>query len=54
MNTEVNTQIEINDLVDVGVELSIEELQAVSGAQRMEPSWTSGRTKQTDEWDIVP
>jgi hypothetical protein len=50
---EFKTEMAIDDLSDVGVELSVEELQAVSGAQRMEPSWTSGRTKQTDEWDIV-
>ncbi|HEY5808111.1 MAG TPA: hypothetical protein VIT67_09105 [Povalibacter sp.] len=52
MKTEIASQIEINDL-DVGTELSSDELQAIAGAVRMEPSWTSGRTKQTDEWDIV-
>lgn len=52
MNNEV--RVEIKDLDQaVGVELSTEELQAVTGGQRMVPSWTSGRVKQTDEWDIV-
>jgi hypothetical protein len=52
MKTEVNTQIEINDLVDVGTELSSEELLAVSGAATMEPSWSCGARKLTDEWNV--
>ena len=52
MNTEV--RIEIKDLDQaVGVELSSEELQAVTGGQKMVPSDTSGPRKLTDEWYVV-
>ena len=52
MNNEV--RIEIKDLDQaVGVELSTEELQAVTGGQRMVPSWSCGSRRLTDEWDIV-
>ncbi len=43
-------QFEIQDLAaDVGVELSAEELQAVSGA-RMSVTWTCGSGNRADEW----
>ena len=44
-------EIEINDLNEVAVELTDEELQAVSGA-RMTVSWTCGSRHLADEWDI--
>jgi hypothetical protein len=44
-------EIQINDLADLAVELTDEELQAVSGA-RMTVSWTSGSRHLADEWDI--
>ncbi|HEU4655715.1 MAG TPA: hypothetical protein VFS47_17125 [Steroidobacteraceae bacterium] len=50
MNNQV-AEIEINDLSDVAVELTDEELQAVSGA-RMTVSWTCGSRHLADEWDI--
>jgi hypothetical protein len=49
MNHEANTQIEIQDLSDVAVELNDEELQAVAGA-RMSVSWTCGSRGAADEW----
>jgi hypothetical protein len=51
MNHEVNTQIEIQDLNDVAVELNDEELQAVAGA-RMSVSWTCGSRGAADEWVV--
>jgi hypothetical protein len=47
----MNVELEINDLADVGAELSDEELQAVSGA-RWDVSWTCGRSKLADEWTV--
>lgn len=51
MNHEVNTQIEIQDLNDVAVELNDEELQAIAGA-RMSVSWTCGSSGKADEWVV--
>jgi len=51
MNHEINTQIEIQDLNDVAVELNDEELQAVAGA-RMTVSWKCGSSKLADEWIV--
>jgi hypothetical protein len=51
MNHEIITQIEIQDLNDVAVELSDEELQAVAGA-RMSVSWTCGSGGKADEWTV--
>jgi hypothetical protein len=45
-------EIEINDLNEVAVELTDEELQAVSGA-RMSVSWHCGSRGLADEWDIT-
>lgn len=39
--------LEIEDLAPGGVELSDEEIRAVSGAGG---SWTSGSVHRTDEW----
>lgn len=52
MKNEV--RIEIKDLDQaVGVELSTEELQSVTGGVRMEVTWTCGRGGKADEWDII-
>lgn len=51
MNNQV-AEIEINDLSDVAVDLTDEELQAVSGA-RMSVSWHCGSRGLADEWDIT-
>jgi bacteriocin-like protein len=52
MNNEIS--IEIKDLNEaVGVELSTEELQAVTGGMKMEVTWTCGRGGKADEWIIV-
>ena len=46
-------RVEINDLSEtVGVELSAEELQAVTGGALMEISGFCGRKKIDDEWII--
>ncbi len=42
--------VEIKELNDVGVELSNEELQAVTGGRPMIITGFSGRPKQDDEW----
>ncbi|WP_157995075.1 hypothetical protein [Peristeroidobacter soli] len=49
MNNQV--RIEIEDLEQpVGTDLSSEELQAVTGGQRMIPTWVSGPNAKPDEW----
>ncbi|WP_161966209.1 hypothetical protein [Steroidobacter cummioxidans] len=46
-------RIEIKDLDQaVGVELSQEELQAVTGGAKMVPTFTCGRFG-VDEWDVI-
>lgn len=53
MNQKVeqeNTELEIGELSQTGVELSVEELSAVSGAMPMRGSWASGSPRRTDEW----
>ena len=51
MKNEV--RIEIKDLDQaVGVELSAEELQAVTGGRIMEITGFSGKSRQDDEWII--
>lgn len=51
MKNEV--RIEIKDLDQAaGVELSAEELQAVTGGMIMEITGFSGKRKQDDEWII--
>ena len=51
MKHEFATQIEIQDLNDVAVELNDEELQAVAGA-RMSVSWGCGSSGKADEWVV--
>lgn len=56
MNNEVNNEIEIVDLsdndtgVEIGTELSVFELAAVSGG--MTCTFKSGRQNKCDEWDV--
>jgi hypothetical protein len=53
MNHEVQIEInDLNDLTDVAVDLTDEELQAVAGA-RMSVSWHCGSRGLADEWDIT-
>ena len=52
MNTQIlHSEIEVQDLNDVAVELSDDELQAVAGA-RMSVSWTCGSSGKADEWVV--
>jgi hypothetical protein len=51
MKNEMTVELEINDLTDVAVELSDEELQAVSGA-RWAVSWSCGSRNMADEWTV--
>jgi hypothetical protein len=51
MNNEIKSEIEVvelNETMEVGVELTDLELEAVSGGQRT--TWTCGRPRQADEW----
>lgn len=53
MNTKTeleNTVLKIDELPETGVELSAEELSAVSGARPPRGSWASGSPRATDEW----
>jgi bacteriocin-like protein len=53
MKNEV--RVEIKDLDQAaGVELSAEELQAVTGGNIMEITGFSGKRKMDDEWIIWP
>jgi hypothetical protein len=52
MNHEVQIEInELNDLNDVAVDLTEEELQAVAGAM-MSVSWKCGSSHLADEWTV--
>ncbi|HEU4655714.1 MAG TPA: hypothetical protein VFS47_17120 [Steroidobacteraceae bacterium] len=52
MNHEVQIEInDLNDLNDVAVELTEEELQAVAGAM-MAVSWKCGSRHLADEWTV--
>jgi hypothetical protein len=52
MNNQIlHSEIEIQDLNDVAVELNDDELQAVAGA-RMSVSWTCGSRGAADEWVV--
>jgi hypothetical protein len=48
------SRIQLGQLSDVGATLSVEELEAVSGAlaPEMKGSWKSGQSHSTDEWTI--
>ena len=51
-----SSQLEINDLVDVDVELNDSELDAVAGARQpvvLIPSGARGCSEKTDEWDVI-
>lgn len=51
MNNEIKSEIEVvelNETMEVGVELTDLELEAVSGG--MKTTWTCGRPRQADEW----
>ncbi len=49
----MKNEVRIEDLDQaVGVELSAEELQAVTGGMIMEITGFSGKKKQDDEWII--
>jgi bacteriocin-like protein len=52
MTMKNEVAVEINELNDaaVGVELSNEELQAVTGGRPMVITGFSGQPKQDDEW----
>ena len=45
-----STELKIDELPETGVELSAEELSAVSGARPPRGSWSSGSPSRTDEW----
>ena len=52
MNHEVQIEInDLNDLNDVAVDLTEEELQAVAGAM-MSVSWKCGSSHLADEWNV--
>ena len=52
MNHEVQIEInDLNDLTDVAMDLTEEELQAVAGAM-MSVSWKCGSSHLADEWNV--
>ena len=52
MNHEVQIEItDLNDLNDIAVDLTDEELQAVAGAM-MSVSWKCGSSHLADEWTV--